>query len=1060
MTNKIKWIVSTIGSVLVLSGLITGVVIVLNQNDDKTNKKDKNDDEKDKPKIVEEQEKFPINLNNIGVIDDFEPIELENKMGLWKYKKFIDKIYSLSIEKNENKIFSKLNLSKFRTAIKRIFGTTKAGNMTKTADLVAKIINKNDQKKFVVNLGNKNGELDTLVIELKKLTKKPTYVEFIKLFKNKSNGISYRKRLNTVMHFLLGYNYKFRLKPNLKYTITTNDEHILSNEEAQTKYNEFMTELERRMGSTQYVNISLEHLIESIKTIFQSNKNPSRILFSKDIIIPNVEGTNSDNVVKKYGLFGIDSYTPRGKGVYINSLGDKFNDLTDWIVKVKSIAWKSRPSFKDFVNSFPHRKNLKLIKNRFVKVWKIAFGENKDAINFLNEGMHGKLIGSTTIDVDLENQIVDHSQSIATIAPSLSYSPILEDHTTLSVQKNNPKIGYWNLKDYKIKGFSNEVFDKKTSMLAKILIETNASIMGLSQIKGQRAVEKLVNKLNELDSTSSWKFIRSGYAAYDSQKVLVSSSPDDAEFYGFIYKGNEFTIKPFEINKNDEITQYYGKIYENPKLINEFSDNKRTAFIRPPFGVQFVNKDGKDFTAVIGHHDSFGVESGPKTKGGNIEEAIPANSGTFPNQGTQEVWESLHLIDVMKYFDIIDGENGDLVYMGNTNIKYDMTQINGQGRPSIFKPLIDEGFKPLVNPLDSNHKTSLGEVDYENSFDRIFVKSSMLPKNQGDSNWHNKFEKYNLGEIFTRSLNPLDPNTYIDSQDLATKKIDSSYWDSTQDKPKMKFIKELVSGNAPIYAEWDLSQSEIESSSPNWDTYLNSRKINKLKIPEIEKNPQELIDEVYEKINNKQTPVTLPSDDYDISKEEVKNEILTEIVNIFGLNNIQKGYLAITTNLGILVEETYTTISITASSNEAQRSRIITFKIKKGNPNDRWKNILTFSTWKNLIKNNVINIVKNENERYSKFVDVMVKFGVSPSTRRTTTYPKGKIFGLSKPAMENILYSLQVESVNTWEDYLTSLQSIPNTHWGSNNDINSASSSRRRILKKLTQLLSDVDDLT
>jgi hypothetical protein len=62
--------------------------------------------------------------------------------------------------------------------------------------------------------------------------------------------------------------------------------------------------------------------------------------------------------------------------------------------------------------------------------------------------------------------------------------------------------------------------------------------------------------------------------------------------------------------------------------------------------------------------------------------------------------------------------------------------------------------------------------------------------------------------------------------------------------------------------------------------------------------------------------------------------------------------------------------------------------------------------------------------------------------------------------MENILYSLQVESVNTWEDYLTSLQSIPNTNWGSNNDINSASSSRRRILKKLTQLLSDVDDLT
>jgi hypothetical protein len=57
-------------------------VIVLNQNDDKTNKKDKNDDEKDKPKIVEEQEKLPINLNNIGVIDDFEPIELENKMGL------------------------------------------------------------------------------------------------------------------------------------------------------------------------------------------------------------------------------------------------------------------------------------------------------------------------------------------------------------------------------------------------------------------------------------------------------------------------------------------------------------------------------------------------------------------------------------------------------------------------------------------------------------------------------------------------------------------------------------------------------------------------------------------------------------------------------------------------------------------------------------------------------------------------------------------------------------------------------------------------------------------
>jgi hypothetical protein len=339
MNSKIKIIVLIIGSLSIFGGITAGTIIILNKNNDDETKVEDKDDDKDKTKEIEEdkktigdkkdeKEESTTNLNEIGVVDDFEPISVLKQTHLRKYGKFIDKIYDLTSEKEEEKSFAKLNLRKFRTAITQIFGEI-AGNRTNEANLIAKIINENGQKKFVINFGNKSGELDTLVIELKKLTKKPTYVEFIKLFKNKSNGISYRKRLNTVMHFLLGYNYKFRLKPNLKYTITTNDEHILSNEEAQTKYNEFMTELERRMGSTQYVNISLEHLIESIKIIFQSNKNPSRILFSKDIINPDIEGVDSNNIAKKYGYYGISSFHHRSGKVYINSLGDKFNDLTD-----------------------------------------------------------------------------------------------------------------------------------------------------------------------------------------------------------------------------------------------------------------------------------------------------------------------------------------------------------------------------------------------------------------------------------------------------------------------------------------------------------------------------------------------------------------------------------------------------------------------------------------------------------------------------------------------------------------------------------------------------------
>ena len=106
--------------------------------------------------------------------------------------------------------------------------------------------------------------------------------------------------------------------------------------------------------------------------------------------------------------------------------------------------------------------------------------------------------------------------------------------------------------------------------------------------------------------------------------------------------------------------------------------------------------------------------------------------------GTQELFEARHIKEVMAYFNGINGNDNDMIFMGDTNIPYYKGYTDDHIAESPFKKLMDNGYRGLLDPSLSSSATSLSKTAstnsdarqkgrlYVNPYDKIFTNNMSL----------------------------------------------------------------------------------------------------------------------------------------------------------------------------------------------------------------------------------------------------------------------------------------------------------------------------------------------
>ena len=488
-------------------------------------------------------------------------------------------------------------------------------------------------------------------------------------------------------------------------------------------------------------------------------------------------GVKHSNPIDRYGTSAKEMSGTYGP-YFLASFGNKYQDLDKLIASL--IALTKKPTYKEFIELFSTKYSLRDHAN---KIMKYSFGE------------HPK---TWFVSPTPKHTTTTHTGPSSSPAGTLATTPqdISQNANTAPTQTiTNLRVGVWNLLNYNTDiGETKKDVQFKTRSFARIIIDAQLDVIGLTEVEGENSLKALAQELNKQagDPTNSfYKYIRSAEAGAFADGTLVGSA-GQYEYYGFVFDSRK--TRPVNFDKTSSI----GAIYENPKLDNELINGQKTGYVRPPFAVKFEDKNHHDVTVAVGHLDSPGHTNDIK---GNIHEETYKGG-----QGTQEVWEAAHLVDVMNYFDSIDGDNDDLIFLGDTNIKMDM-----KGTYTPFQPLIDSGFKEMLDPKLPASKTSLGvgktDTDYHYSqpYDRIFVKSDMLPPAEVET-------KYDI-------LSPTNRRKLFDySQDQGY--IDQKYI-TRANELSLNGIRYKISDHTMGYINLDLSKTDADTANPQtWTQYL------------------------------------------------------------------------------------------------------------------------------------------------------------------------------------------------------------------------------------------------
>ncbi|MBN3534437.1 endonuclease/exonuclease/phosphatase family protein [Mycoplasma procyoni] len=361
--------------------------------------------------------------------------------------------------------------------------------------------------------------------------------------------------------------------------------------------------------------------------------------------------------------------------------------------------------------------------------------------------------------------------------------PPKDDSSKIDDSKDNPaqgqdqkteefskiRIGHWNV----LNQAGN--IDAKTEALAKIIHYNKLSLVGLTEIQGENSyagVENIIKKLQEYDPNGLWRFIL-------SENNFGKGRESQKERIGIIYKSKLLEQVPLAGYTATQNPYDLGMAYPNPEVVSHTNKAKKHVYSRPPYGAKFRVKNSykNDFSVVFAHFDSPGA----KKKAG--EES--ARNG-FKAQGEFEINDALETKAVMDWFDQKDGNNNDLFFMGDTNIK----SPNG---PKAFDPLIKSGYSSL---LDQEDKTSLGTNEnnpWSQPYDKIFYKGDLKTSNA---------QKYDIFKVFEQGvLNEQEWKNKI-NQETKTKLSESS--------PLIKWVRK-ISDHTLVFVDLDVDKPDVDN---------------------------------------------------------------------------------------------------------------------------------------------------------------------------------------------------------------------------------------------------------
>ncbi|ACF07030.1 Endonuclease/Exonuclease/phosphatase family [Metamycoplasma arthritidis] len=297
--------------------------------------------------------------------------------------------------------------------------------------------------------------------------------------------------------------------------------------------------------------------------------------------------------------------------------------------------------------------------------------------------------------------------------------------------KQKMKWGHWNVLKLSDKN------DKKIAAIAALIKKIDYDVVGLTEVFSEEAVKEVVAQLNKLAGSGTYSYVA-------SKKLKGSYAGNlQAEHVGVIYNSQKIKTIPFEKTKNNKKEIGYSYI---EKFNSEFiKKHNKAEYVRPPYGVKFQWLKGKkeDFTFVFDHFDSPGGSKG---------------EGTTSGVGNQELAEARQLANVLDHFDEIDGENEDIFFSGDTNIKAGKEKF----------AFGEELFKKYQSAFKDNLEfaTSLGikAGNYSQPYDKMFTKTKFKTSNHGiyklwdlskDDEFTNLFKELHNGKIETSEIRKL-----------------------------------------------------------------------------------------------------------------------------------------------------------------------------------------------------------------------------------------------------------------------------------------------------------------
>lgn len=336
--------------------------------------------------------------------------------------------------------------------------------------------------------------------------------------------------------------------------------------------------------------------------------------------------------------------------------------------------------------------------------------------------------------------------------------------TGFKVAKSKIRIGMWN-----ILNLYETSEEYKKYGLASVIEHLNLDVIGLIENKTKASAQKFCEYLKKFTGNNNWELIASDNTIHNPKLAPTSKQH---ECPAFIYKKDKIAIEKFINGK-----EWLG--YDNSTfVVNE--ENNNLGYVRPPMGVKFktLGPIQNNFTFVIDHLDSPGAAKSGESK-----------SSLLSKQGAQEADEAYNLKNLMDWFDQQDGDNDDLIFMGDTNIKL------GNQATAFSEILKDQYYKALLTD-SKQHKSSLSNSTwgkYSEPYDKIFTRTNL------------KYENANLFPLY----DIFKDNILKDYQTIEEWK---TYVDTIRKKTydkDLKYIFHAISDHSPIYFDLILDPNDI-----------------------------------------------------------------------------------------------------------------------------------------------------------------------------------------------------------------------------------------------------------